>query len=148
VGLKNGYMTSTSWGFRSPSYWLVVLTSLGIIFIGARFIVDPTGGAHGFGIDLAETAYGRIKGIRDIYTGVGILVLAALRLRRAAGWVYASAIIIPLTDGLVVLHANGWHDIAHLSIHWGTALGMVFISLGVLLPTWKHSFGPSNISSL
>lgn len=140
-------MTTTSWGFRSPSYWLVVLTALGIIFIGARFLANPGAAAHDFGIDLGETAYGRVKGIRDVYSGVALLVLAALRLRRAAGWVYASAIIIPLTDGLVVLHANGPHDIAHLSIHWGTALGMIFISLGVLLPTWKVSSKPSNISS-
>jgi hypothetical protein len=144
--MKNDYMNTRPWGFGSLSFWLVVLTSLGIIFIGARFIAYPAVGAHGFGIDLAneaDLAYGRIKGIRDIYTGLGLLILAALRLRRAAGWVYASAIIIPLTDGSVVLHTNGVGDVAHLSIHWGTALGMVFISLLVLLPTWKHSSGSS-----
>jgi hypothetical protein len=140
-------MTATPWGFRSPSFWLVVLTSLGIIFIGARFIVDPAAGAHGFGIDLGPLSYGRIKGIRDVFSGVGLLVLASMRLRRAAGWVYAAAIMIPVTDGLVVMQANGLRDIAHLSIHWGTALGMIFISLGVLLPTWKQSSAPSGGSS-
>ena len=147
--MKNNYMTARPWGFRSLSYWLVVLTSLGIIFIGVRFIADPTAGAHGFGIDFscaADIAYGHIKGIRDMYAGLAILILAALRLRQVTGWVYASAMIIPITDGFIVLQTNGIHDVAHLSIHWGTVLGMIIISLLVLLPTWKRSSEPSDSS--
>jgi hypothetical protein len=147
---KLNYMTTTTWGFRSLSYWLVILTSLGIIFIGIRFLAIPGISAHGFGIDFAtpaDAAYGHIKGVRDLFSGVCLLILVALGGRKVVGYVYAAAIMIPFVDGLTVLQTNGIQDIAHLSIHWGTVLGMIIISLLVLLPTWKRSSAPSGNSS-
>lgn len=143
-------MTTTTWGFRSLSYWLVILTSLGIIFIGVRFLVIPDISARAFGIGFsapADASYGHIKGIRDLFSGVCLLILVSLGNRKAVGYVYAAAILIPFVDGLAVLQANGIQDMAHLSIHWGTAFGMIIISLLVLLPTWRPSSTPSGNTS-
>jgi len=66
------------WGPRSVSYWLTALAAVSIIFLGLRFIVAPATGAEGFGIPLAPTkeamAYGWIKGIRDIFAGLVVLL--------------------------------------------------------------------------
>ena len=120
------------WGLRSVSYWVTLFLALGIIFVGVRFIVAPSVGAEGFGISLADAhdlAYGRIKGIRDIFSGVVLLPLLWMRMRYAAAWVFTSAIIVPLTDGVIVLVNNGASDVPHLLIHWGTTFVMIITSV-------------------
>jgi hypothetical protein len=120
------------WGTRSVSFWLTLLIAAGIIFVGARFIVSPAAGAAGFGIQFSNTAdyaYGRIKGIRDIFSGLVLLPLLWLRMRRAVAYVFTSAIIIPATDCLIVLATNGPGDVPHMLIHGGTAVFMVFVSI-------------------
>ncbi|MDB5087195.1 MAG: hypothetical protein JWR09_1189 [Mucilaginibacter sp.] len=122
----------TQWGTRSVSFWLTLLIAAGIIFVGARFIVNPSEGAAGFGIPFSNTAdyaYGRIKGIRDIFSGLVLLPLLWLRMRRAVAYVFTSAIIIPATDCLIVLATNGPGDVPHMLIHGGTAVFMVFVSV-------------------
>jgi hypothetical protein len=128
----NTQINPKQWGIRSVSFWLTLLLALGIIFVGMRFIADPSAGADGFGISLADAhdlAYGRIKGIRDIFSGVVLLPLLWMRMRYAAAWVFTAAIIIPVTDGLIVLANNGAGDVQHLLIHWGTAFGMMVTSV-------------------
>lgn len=122
----------TQWGTRSVSFWLTLLIAAGIIFVGARFIISPATGAAGFGVPLSNTAdyaYGRIKGIRDIFSGLVLLPLLFLRMRRAVAYVFASAIIIPATDCLIVLATNGPTDVQHMLIHGGTAVFMAVISV-------------------
>jgi len=122
---------SQTWGTRSLSFWLTLLIALGIIFVGARFIIDPSAGATGFGISFtsaSDLAYGRIKGIRDIFSGVVLLPLLMLRMRRATAWVFTAAIIIPATDVMIVLSTNGAGDVQHLLIHGLTAVYMIFTS--------------------
>lgn len=122
---------SQTWGARSLSFWLTLLIALGIIFIGARFIIDPNAGAVGFGIPFAsdgDLAYGRIKGIRDIFSGVGLLPLLFLRMRRATAWVFTSTIMVPAGDFLIVLSTNGASDVQHLLIHGLTVVYMIFTS--------------------
>lgn len=118
-----------SWGPRSVSYWLAALVAAGIIFLGMRFIIAPEAGAEGFGIPLPHTtdalAYGRIKGIRDIFSGVVILLSLISRNRRATALVFGAAIMIPVSDCLTVLAANGPKDVIHLLIHGLTAGYMI-----------------------
>ncbi len=128
----NTQINPKEWGFRSVSYWMTLLLALGIIFVGVRFIVDPAAGADGFGIgftDAHDLAYGRIKGIRDIFSGVVLLPLLWMRMRYAAAWVFTTTIIVPVTDGLIVLAVNGAGDLQHLLIHWGTAIVMMVTSV-------------------
>ena len=119
------------WGLHSVSYWVTLFLALGIIFVGVRFIVAPSAGADGFGIgiiDAHDLAYGRIKGIRDIFSGVVLLLLLWRRMRSVTAWVFTTTIIIPVTDGLIVLANNGAGDVSHLLIHWGTAAVMMVTS--------------------
>jgi len=119
------------WGLRSVSYWVTLFLALGIIFVGVRFIVAPSVGAEGFGIgiiDAHDLAYGRIKGIRDIFSGVVLLPLLWMRMRTATAWVFTTTIIVPVTDGVIVLINNGAGDVPHLLIHWGTAAFMMVTS--------------------
>lgn len=120
-----------SWGPRSLSWWLTLLIALGIIFIGARFIVDPAVGATGFGIPFANNRdfpYARIKGIRDIFSGLVLLPLLIARMRTAAAWVFTSAILVPATDFAIVLSTNGPSDISHLLAHGLTGVYIAFTS--------------------
>ena len=129
-----------TWGTRSVSFWMTMLIALGIIFVGARFMFNPAGAAIDFGIPFSsanDIAFGRIKGIRDIFSGLALLPLLYLRMHRATAWVFTAAIIIPATDCLLVLAANGPSDVQHLLIHGLTAIYMAITSF--LLFKVKHS---------
>ncbi|MBB6109834.1 hypothetical protein HDF23_002583 [Mucilaginibacter lappiensis] len=122
----------TPWGLRSVSWWITLLLAAGIIFIGIRFMIIPQVGATGFGISFSNTGdavYGKIKGIRDAFSGLVLLPFLWMRMRRVTAWVFTTAIIVPTTDALIVLTTNGIHDTAHLMIHGGTALVMIITSI-------------------
>lgn len=119
------------WGIRSASFWMTLFIAVGIIFIGVRFIINPAVGAIGYGIPIInndDLPFGRIKGIRDIFSGVALLPLLLLRMRRATAWVFTSAITVPAADFLIVLSTNGPSDISHLMIHGLTAVYMAITS--------------------
>ena len=95
-------------------------------------MLAPAAGADGFGIPLIDPndlAYGKIKGIRDIFSGLVLLPLLWMRMREATAWVFTTAIVVPATDCMIVLATNGSHDVAHLLIHGGTAAVMVLTSV-------------------
>ena len=125
-------MNTQSWGTRSLSWWITLLLALGIIFVGIRFIIVPEAGADGFGISFVnarDDVYGKIKGIRDIFSGLVLLPLLWKRMRTATAWVFTTAVIVPVTDGMIILATNGIQDIPHLLIHWGTAAVMIATSV-------------------
>jgi hypothetical protein len=96
---------SPPWGWRSLSYWLTLFIALGILIIGLRFMLVPQTSMEDFGIKIAsssELTFGRIKGIRDIFSGVALLTLLLARMKRAATYVFTVAIIIPFTDCLLI----------------------------------------------
>lgn len=98
---------------------IVLLVGLGIIYVGANFLLGPETAAAGYGVPVsAEGNFGAflsVKGIRDIGTGLALLVPFALGQRRVTGWVLLALTVIPITDGLIVLSygsvatAFGWH---------------------------------------
>ena len=112
---------------------------VGNYFAGVRFIINPTVAATDFGIPFSNThdiAFGRIKGIRDIFSGVALLPLLFLKMRKATACVFTAAIIIPVTDCLIVFATNG-PDILHMLIHGLTAVYMMITSF--LLFRVKHT---------
>jgi hypothetical protein len=134
-----------TWGFQSVSFWMTLFVAVGIIFIGARFIVYPAVGADGFGIPFSDTSdfpFGQIKGIRDIFSGVVLLSFLLLRMRMSAAMALTAAIIIPATDFLIVLTTNGSGDLSHLLIHGLTAVYMIVAS--VLLFRRGHDASHAN----
>lgn len=84
--------------------WLAALTGIGIIFIGARFFFVPVSAEHAFGIhvDADNHAFHYIKGIRDIFSGVIVLLLLLTKEYRALGLTLLSVVIVPLTDFMIV----------------------------------------------
>jgi hypothetical protein len=121
-----------SWGMKSVSFWSVLIIALGIIYIGIRFILQPEVGALGYGIPFEsanDTVYGKIKGIRDTFSGVVLLPLLWMRMRKAAAWVFTAAIVVPAFDFLIILSYNGSGDISHLLIHGITAVVMLLTSV-------------------
>ncbi|HWK08014.1 MAG TPA: DUF4267 domain-containing protein [Puia sp.] len=121
-----------AWGFRSLSWWLTLLPAAGIIFVGIRFMIAPTIGADGFGIPFSnadDTVFGKIKGIRDAFSGLVLLPLLWMGMRKATAWVFTAAIIVPFTDCMLVIATNGSGDWSHWLIHGGTALYMAFTSI-------------------
>jgi len=118
------------WDWRSVSYWLILPIALGILVIGLRFVLAPQLSMADFGIrSLTDSglAYGRIKGIRDIFSGLALLALWLTRMKKATAYVFTAAIIIPVTDCLLIYQQNGV-DWPRLLVHGGTAIYMAITS--------------------
>lgn len=120
------------WGPRSVSWWLTLMLAAGIFYIGLRFMISPEKGAEGFGIPFQngeDAVYGKIKGIRDMISGLVALPLLWLRMRRAMAWVFTTIILVPAADFMIVLCTNGWQDTSHLLVHGCTVLVMILTSV-------------------
>jgi len=125
-----------NWGIKSVSFWTVLIIAIGIIFIGIRFIIHPQAGALGYGLTFTnpdDAVYGKIKGIRDIFSGLTLLPLLLLQMRKAVAWVFTTAIVIPAFDFFLILLYNGSSDLTHLLIHGITAVVMAITSVLLFL---------------
>ena len=114
------------------AYTLAGLIAVGIVFIGARFIVAPRVAAAGYGVqsDLSQSsagAYLRVKGVRDIASGLIVIILMAAGATHLLGWVILAATIVPLADTTIVLGSGGARSIA-LGVHGLTAAAMLMTS--------------------
>jgi hypothetical protein len=91
---------------KNIAFWVTLLTGLGLIFIGGRFLLSPAVAEAGFGIDVptdGNYSFHYIKGIRDIFSGLIIVVLLMARQYRALGLLLLCAAIIPMADLMIVL---------------------------------------------
>lgn len=85
---------------------IALLTGVGLIFIGLRFIIAPEVAESGFGIrfnNAADFSFHFIKGIRDIFSGFLISLFLIMRERRALAITLLAGIMIPIMDLIVVL---------------------------------------------
>jgi len=85
---------------------IAFLTGLGMMFIGARFLLSPEIAEAGYGIHFNEHgdySFHYIKGIRDVFTGLLICILIITRQRKALGTLLAVGTIIPVVDMIIVL---------------------------------------------
>lgn len=118
-------------------YTLAGLIAAGIIFIGARFIVAPGVAAAGYGVlpdshQASVGAYLIAKGVRDIASGLFVIVLMVGGATHLLGWLILAATIIPIADATIVLRNAGAKSIA-LGVHGGTAVVMLITSALLLL---------------
>lgn len=127
--------TSTTYSelpVKSLLFWLVALIAIGIIVIGARFLVVPLPAAAAFGVpadDAHRLAYLWAKGTRDIVSG--LLLIALVRIgagRRVVAVFMAVAALIPIGDFLNVYANEGLGNPAALAIHGTTAFGMLILA--------------------
>jgi hypothetical protein len=119
------------------AYVLAGLLAASIIFIGARFIVAPRVAAAGYGVlpNLDQpnaSAYLSVKGVRDIATGLFVIILMVAGATHLVGWVMLAATIIPLADATIVLRNGGSKSIAW-GVHGGTAAVMLITSALLLI---------------
>lgn len=125
-------MTATAVG-----YTLAGLIAVGIVFIGARFLIAPRVAAAGYGVqpDLGQRATGAylsVKGIRDIASGLFVIILMAAGATHLLGWVILAATIIPVADAAIVLGNGGTKSIAW-GVHGATAAVMLVTSALLLI---------------
>ncbi|WFR74601.1 DUF4267 domain-containing protein [Prescottella defluvii] len=118
-------------------YTLAGLIAAGIIFIGARFLVAPRVAAAAYGVlpDLDQPsvgAYLSVKGVRDIASGLFIIILMVAGATHLVGWVMLAATIIPLADATIVLRSGGSKSIAW-GVHGVTAAVMLITSALLLM---------------
>jgi hypothetical protein len=115
---------------------------VGIILIGARFLGTPQTAAAGYGVPVEaadEQTPGRdrypwlsVKGVRDIASGVFILILLANRASHLLGAFMAAASIIPVGDAVIVLRSGGTRAAA-FGIHGATAAVILAASAALLM---------------
>jgi len=100
-----------------------LLIGVGLLFIGGRFLLAPEVGEKGFGLDYQQPNYAfhYIKGTRDIFSGLLIILLAWYHYRRPLLWALLAGSIIPFADMLIVWHTPGSNLWAML-IHGGTVI--------------------------
>lgn len=110
---------------------IALIASIGIIAIGGRFLLQPRQATLAFGI-AADDIRGltAIKGVRDISSGVVLLVVWAAAGPGALGWAPIAASLTPIADAAIVL-ANGGKLSAALGIHGLTAT--LLIAAGLVL---------------
>ncbi len=91
------------------SYTIAIFTGLGMIFLGARFLLSPEVAEAGYGIHFNEqgdNSFHYIKGIRDIFSGLLISVFVLMNQRRALGVTLLAGTIIPIADMIIVLNKS------------------------------------------
>jgi hypothetical protein len=112
---------------------IAVIGCVGIIVLGARFLVAPRRATLDFGV--AEDnlrALTAIKGVRDITSGIVLLVVWAAGGRDPLGWALVAAAITPAADAVIVL-TNGGRLATALGIHALTAALLVAAGLVLAL---------------
>ncbi len=119
----------------SIGFYLSALIAAGIIFIGGRFLVAPSLAAAAYGVPAGteprSRAYLSTKGIRDIASGLFIVIFIAYGAVHPLGWFMLAASIIPIGDAAIVLRHGGSRATA-FGVHGVTAAVMLIIS-GLLL---------------
>lgn len=115
---------------------LALLVALGIIVIGIQYLANPTAATRGFGLPLPENGANtvwwlRLKGVRDVTSGLAVLAFMAWGTPRGVGLLLLVDAIIPLGDMSTVLAAKGSARHA-FGIHGLTAVLMVLAAITLI----------------
>jgi Domain of unknown function (DUF4267) len=116
---------------------LSLLLGAGLLFIGGRFLLAPEASEQGFGINIPEQGfYGLhyVKGIRDIFSGLIIIIFTLLRRRLELAILLGVGALVPLVDFLIVRNASPSNITAQL-IHSITASFLIVLAFLI----WRQS---------
>jgi hypothetical protein len=110
-------------------YVLSGVLAAAIIAIGARFLLAPRVAAAGYGVSAdpdqsAVRAYLSVKGIRDITTGLFVVIAMLAHATSLVGWIMLAATLIPIVDAVIVLRSGGPKAVA-FGVHGATAAVML-----------------------
>jgi len=113
-------------------YVISGLIALAIILIGLRFLLSPAAAALGYGMPAPSVPTGwlAVKGVRDIVSGLFVILLMVMAPPRLLGEFMLVASLIALGDAVIVLRSGGSRAAA-FGIHGVTAL--VIIAAGACL---------------
>ena len=112
---------------------LAVLVAAGILVIGCFYLVAPERILGGFGLrppapDADTRAWLRLKGIRDIASGLAVLTLMLTTNSRTVGIVLLVFALIPFGDMSNILLSGGRKATA-FSVHGVTCAVMLVVGL-------------------
>ncbi|WP_026793324.1 DUF4267 domain-containing protein [Pleomorphomonas oryzae] len=122
-------------------HWLplgiAALLALAIIVIGLQYLTVPLTAARSFGLPFPEGGpnvpwWLRLKGVRDISSGLVVLAMMISATPREVGLVLLVEAFIALGDMSVILAAKGNTKLA-LGMHGVTAAVMVATAAALLL---------------
>jgi Domain of unknown function (DUF4267) len=116
---------------------LAGLLALAIIAIGSQYVASPRTATRSFGLPLPEEGANvawwlRLKGVRDIATGLVVLAFMAWGGPRGVGIILFVDAIIPVGDMLLVLAAKGSIKRA-FGIHGLTAVVMILAAIPLMI---------------
>src|SRR5271169_4588041 len=116
---------------------LALLVAFGIIAIGTQYIVSPRTATRSFGLPLPEDGANvawwlRLKGVRDIVSGLAVLAFMAWGVPRGVGLILLVEAIIPVGDMLLILAAKGSTKSA-FGIHGLTTVFMVLAAIPMMI---------------
>lgn len=108
---------------------LAVVAAVAIIMIGTQYVARPRAATRSFGLPLAEDGANiawwlRLKGVRDIASGLAVLALMVWGGPRMVGIILLVEAFIPIGDMLVILAAKGSTKSA-FGMHGLTAVVMI-----------------------
>ncbi len=112
---------------------IAMLLALAIIAIGAWYVTSPRTATRGFGLRMPEVGMNivwwlRLKGVRDIVSGLAVLAFMAWGGTRAVGIILLVEALTPVGDMLLVLAAKGAARSA-FGIHGVTAVLMILAAI-------------------
>ena len=112
---------------------LAALIAVGVIVIGCFYLVSPGRITGSFGLkppasDADTRAWLRLKGIRDVASGLVVLTMMLTADRRSLGIALLAFSIIPFGDMSIVLGSGGSKSRA-FSIHGVTCAVMLVVGL-------------------
>ena len=122
-------------------YWfsmaVALLVALGIIALGVMYIANPRAAAQSFGLPLPEEGANiawwlRLKGVRDIVSGLVVLALMAWGEPSVVGIALLIEALIPVGDMSLILAAKGSIKRA-FGIHGLTAMLMIMAAIPLIM---------------
>ncbi len=119
------------------SYGVALLVALGIIALGVMYLFNPRTATQSFGLPLPEEGANiawwlRLKGSRDVVSGLLLLALMVWASPRIVGIALMIEAIIPLGDMSLVLAAQGSTKRA-FGIHGPTAVLMILAAIPLMM---------------
>src|SRR5690348_8495479 len=116
---------------------MALLLAFAIIAIGILYLVSPLTATRSFGLPLPESGANlawwlRLKGVRDIVSGLAVLAFMIWGAPGAVGLILLVEAFIPVGDMLVILAAKGSTKSA-LGMHGLTAVIMVVAAVPLII---------------
>lgn len=113
---------------------VAVLGSLGIIWVGAEYLLQPGVVSRTFGLPTVpqgDDPFMLVKGVRDVVSGLLVLTVLATGHRRVLAAVLLVQSLTPIGDATIVLGHGGSPAVA-LGVHGATAAALVAGGLALL----------------